>query len=72
MTADQQDTVVLGYLKSHFAATCSSIDTGTIAARTALQFRATQQSIERLRESGQIDAILSADPESPYVVLSVR
>jgi len=72
MTTDQQDQIILGYLRSHFAGTSSLILASTIAARTALQLEAVEHSLERLHRAGAIEADIRKGSDTPTPVTAVR
>jgi|HubBroStandDraft_1064217.scaffolds.fasta_scaffold2936925_2 hypothetical protein len=58
MTTDQQDQILLGYLRSYFAATTDPIMVGTIAARTAISHTGVQDSLARLYRVGAVDVAI--------------
>ena len=72
MTADQQDQVIYGYLRSHFAATADQAPSSTIAARTTLGLAAVEQSLERLYRAGVIEAVMAEGSDTPTPVTAVR
>jgi hypothetical protein len=71
VTTDQQDQIILGYLRSHFAGTIDRILASTIAAGTAIQQDAVQRSLERLTSAYIIEAVISEDADAPIRVLSM-
>jgi DNA-binding IscR family transcriptional regulator len=72
MTADQQDLVVLGYLRSYFAGTADQTQSTSIAARTTLQLDAVERSLERLHRAGAIEAVIGERSGAPTPVTAVR
>lgn len=72
MTADQQDQVIYGYLRSHFAGTADHAQSTTIAARTTLALDEVERSLKRLQRAGVIEAVIGHGSEIPTPVTAVR
>jgi hypothetical protein len=72
MTADQQDQIIYGYLRSHFAGTADQAQSTTIAARTTLALDEVERSLERLQHAGVIEAVIGQGSDTPTPVTAVR